>query len=72
PTACASTPRVWHIAMPSGESGIHPISGARRQQKKGDQGIILFFYNILSDIRRVQDLSLMIDPLHPHWPDRAA
>src|SRR5690606_9087346 len=26
PSACASTPRAWHIAMPSGESGIHPIS----------------------------------------------
>src|SRR6056297_420523 len=26
PSACASTPQAWHIAMPSGESGIHPIS----------------------------------------------
>jgi hypothetical protein len=23
-----STPQVWHNAMPSGESGIHPISAA--------------------------------------------
>jgi transposase InsO family protein len=30
PSAFASTPRVWHIAMPSGESGIHPISEDRR------------------------------------------
>jgi hypothetical protein len=27
-STCASTPRVWHIAVPSGARGVHSISGS--------------------------------------------
>ncbi len=50
PSACVSTPRVWHIAMPSGESGIHPISATNI--------LILFIVKISNALRADDCVSL--------------
>jgi hypothetical protein len=36
--SCVLASQSWHIAMPSGESGIHPISGELLQKYQHDSG----------------------------------